>query len=57
MMRMQKIIHKDCEDGDFYHDDEQLYHDEDDLYHDDENLYHDDDDDDICIYILYGHRL
>ena len=57
MMRMQKIIPKDCGDGDFYHDDEQLYHDEDDLYHDDENLYHDDDDDDICIYILYGHRL
>ena len=56
MMRMQKIIPKDCEDGDLYHDDEQLYHDEDDLYHDDENLYHDDDDD-ICIYILYGHRL
>ena len=53
---MQKIIPKDCEDGDLYHDDEQLYHDEDDLYHDDENLYHDDDDD-ICIYILYGHRL
>ena len=48
MMRMHKIIHKDCEDGDFYHDDEHLYH--------DENLYHDDDDD-ICIYILYGHRL
>ena len=45
MMRMQKIIPKDCEDGDLYHDDENLYHDDGNLYHDD-NLPHDD----ICIY-------
>ena len=35
---MQKIIPKDCEDGDLYHYDENLYH--------DDNLPHDD----ICIY-------